>query len=125
MRTDGDRVKLIFLLKGRADLDRQAVMDYYETHHVPLILSLFPTIGSYRRNFVAAQGRYRAPNAAELDFDIVTEIEFETVQDYQQMASQMRDATVTATIAADEANFLDSTYTRMIKVDCHETARTP
>ena len=119
MQTQG--VKLIALLRGRRDMSRDAVISYYETHHVPLILKLFPTITAYRRNYADFSGAYVYPEAAPFDFDIVTEIEFAERAAYEAMAARAADPAVLAQIAADEENFLESKFTRMFSVTCRTT----
>ena len=109
--------KTIALLRRRADLDRQAFVDYYETRHAPLIRSLVPGIIEYRRNFLIRDGAFVSEAAAPLDFDVVTELWWADRAAYDAaMAVALRDD-IAARIAADEANFLDRSGTRMFLVD--------
>lgn len=109
--------KVIALLKKRGDLSREAFIDYYENHHALLILSLFPTITSYTRNFADFEGAFLYPNAAPFDFDVVTEIGFADRAGYDAMITKSANAQVAALVSADEQNFLDQNHTRMFLVE--------
>ena len=108
--------KVIALMKKRADLSRDRFMDYYERRHAPLILSLFPSIIAYRRNFADFSGAFASP-AAPFDFDVLTEIEFADRAGYDDMLARYGRPEVGGSIAADEANFLDRSFTRMFLVE--------
>ena len=111
------RVKSIALLRRRADLSREAFIDYYETRHVPLIRSLLPGIVDYRRNFADFDGAYVNAGAAPFDFDVVTELWFADRAAYDQAMARVADPAIGARIAADEENFLDRSGTRMFLVE--------
>lgn len=109
--------KSIALLRRRADLSHAAFVAYYEANHAPLILSLLPGIVDYRRNFVDRADAFVSAGAAAFDFDVVTELWWDDRAGYDAaMAVAMRED-VAARIAADEANFLDRTGTRMFLVE--------
>lgn len=109
--------KVILLLKARVGLQRAAFIDYYETHHAPLILSLFPTITGYRRNYADFGSAFVNPNAAPFDFDVVTEISFRDRAGYDDMLAKSADPAIAARISAVEAEFLDCSRTRMFLVE--------
>lgn len=109
--------KSIALLKKRSDLSREAFIDYYENHHAPLILALFPTITSYTRNFADFEGAFTSPAAAPFDFDVVTEIHFADRAGYDDMLARYGRPEVARAVAEDEANFLDRGHTRMFLVE--------
>lgn len=109
--------KSIALLRRRADLSHAAFVDYYENNHAPLIQSLLPGIIEYRRNFVDRAGAFTSDGAAPFDFDVVTELWWETRADYDAAMAIATAADVAARIAADEANFLDRTGNRMFLVE--------
>ena len=108
--------KVIALLKRRADITRDAFIRYYENHRAPLILSQFPSITAYRRNFADFTAAFES-DAAPFDFDVVTEIEFGDRSGYDAMLARHSDPAVAATIAADEDQFLDRAFTRMFVVE--------
>jgi len=109
--------KSIALLRRRADLSRDAFIDYYERHHAPLILSLIPGIVDYRRNYGLFEGAFIFPGAAPIDFDVVTELWFADRAAYDAAMSVATREDVAARIAADEENFLDRSATRMFLVE--------
>jgi len=111
------RVKSIALLRRRADLSRDAFIDYYESRHVPLILSLLPGIVEYRRSFPDFEGAYVNDGAAPFDFDVVTELWFEDRATYDRAMAKVADPAIGARIAEDEENFLDRSGTRMFLVE--------
>jgi hypothetical protein len=45
-------LKVMAFLVKKQGLDTGDLIDYYETHHVPLILSLAPAPSTYRRNYL-------------------------------------------------------------------------
>ena len=110
-------IKSIALLRRRADLGREAFIDYYERRHAPLILSLLPGIVDYRRNFAAFDGAFVNEGAAPFDFDVVTELWFADQAAYDAAIAVATAPDVAARIAADEENFLDRTGTRMFVVE--------
>lgn len=109
--------KSIALLRRRADLTREAFMDYYERHHAPLIVSLLPGIVDYRRNFASFEGAFVSDGATPFDFDVVTELWFADRAAYERAMAIATREDVAARIAADEANFLDRNATRMFLVE--------
>jgi uncharacterized protein (TIGR02118 family) len=109
--------KVIALLKGRADLDRAAFVDYYETRHVPLILEVTPGVTGYRRNFADFEGAFVYPGAAPFDFDVVTELWFADRAAYDRAMVVSTTPEIAARIAADEENFLDRSKTRLFVVE--------
>lgn len=110
-------IKSIALLRRCADLSRDAFIDYYENNHAPLILSLMPGIVEYRRNFALFEGAFVNEDAAPFDFDVVTELWFADQAAYDAAIAVATAPDVAAKIAADEANFLDRSGTRMFVVE--------
>ena len=45
-------LKVFAYLSKKQGLDTQGFIDYYENHHVPLVLSLAPAPPVYKRNYV-------------------------------------------------------------------------
>lgn len=110
-------LKVVAMLRKRADISREDFMRYYEQNHAPLILSLMPGIVEYRRNFTVFDGAYVNGGAAPFDFDVLTEIRFRDRAAYDAAMAIAADPAVAKRIADDEANFLDSTGNRMFVVE--------
>src|SRR3954467_13724905 len=67
--------KIMAFLTRREDVETQAFIEYYETHHVPLIRSLAPTPIGYRRSYLV-RGDELNIEGDEIGFDVVTELVF-------------------------------------------------
>lgn len=113
----GESLKVIAMLRKRADISREDFIRYYEQNHVPLILSLLPGIVEYRRNFTVFEGAYVNDGAAPFDFDVLTEIRFANRAAYDAAMAVAADPAVAQRIAEDETNFLDSTGNRLFVVE--------
>ncbi|HEY0595115.1 EthD domain-containing protein, partial [Sphingopyxis sp.] len=99
--------KVISLLKARADIDRAAFVNYYETRHAPLILELMPGIIAYRRNYVAKEGGFVFAGTPQFDYDSITEIWFHDRAAYEAGLEALAWPESAARLVADEEMFLD------------------
>ena len=116
-------IKSIALLKKKAGLSREEFIDYYENRHSVLILSLLPGIAKYQRNFVDLDGAFLFPDAAPIDFDSVTEMEFADRAAYDAFVAEATKPETARIIAEDEENVFDRGATRMFLVDVGESPR--
>jgi EthD domain len=112
-------IKTIALLKMKAGLTRAQFIDYYETRHVPLILSIAPQICGYRRNFIEAAGAIQGAAAAARDFDCVTELWFPDAVAFAAAMAAFADPANAERIAADEENVFERSFTRFFAVEEH------
>ena len=108
-------LKVMAFLVKKQGLDTNELIDYYETHHVPLILSLAPAPTAYKRNYLVRDEAARGLD----DFDIVTEMVFPNPVAYQAWIATIYAAG--SGVADDEMNFLDRTRTRSYVVEEHVT----
>ena len=108
-------LKVMAFLAKKQGLDTGDLIDYYETHHVPLILSLAPAPAIYRRNYLRRDATTSGPD----DFDIVTELVFPDRAAYQNWVATMY--APGSGVADDEMTFLDRTRTRSYVVEEHAT----
>ena len=76
-------VKGIILLKRKPGLSPEEFRQQYEEVHAPLALSLFPTIRKYVRNYITTS--VLPADAAEPDFDCITEHWFDNMEGFQAM----------------------------------------
>ena len=113
----GGSLKVIAMLRKRADISREAFIRYYNENHAPLILSLMPGIVEYRRNFTVFDNAFVNDGAALFDFDVLTEIRFRDRATYDAAMVVAADPAVAQRIADDEENFLDRSGTRMFVVE--------
>ena len=103
-------LKVMAFLVKRPGISSEELVDYYENHHVPMILSLAPPPARYTRNYIQP-GATAEPRD---DVDIVTELEFDDVGAYQAWVAVMY--APGSGVADDEAKFLDRSRTRSYTV---------
>ena len=94
--------KVFGYIPKRTDLDSEQFRTYYETNHVPLVLSKTPAPLVYKRNYVTRGDEYNLSDAA-ITFDVVTELAFTSREGFQRWLRDLDDDEV----AADESNFMD------------------
>jgi hypothetical protein len=100
-------LKVMAFLVKRPGISSEELVDYYENHHVPMILSLAPPPPArYTRNYI------RPDTTAEPrdEVDIITELEFADAAAYQAWVAVMY--APGSGVADDEAKFLDRSKTR-------------
>ena len=103
----------IALLKARAGLTRAELIDYYENHHVPLILATAPAPDYYARNYLPETDERGFP----ADFDVMTHMKF--ADEAARHAWLARVLAEDSGVAEDEARFLDRSRTRSWIVEEH------
>lgn len=86
-------------------------VEYYEHRHVPLTLSLAPRPDVYKRHYVVRERPVNV-DGAHGEFDVMTELGWESEADYQRWAEAV--AASARTIAEDEARFLTRARTRSV-----------
>ncbi|ATE65843.1 EthD domain-containing protein [Rhizorhabdus dicambivorans] len=114
-------MKLLCLLTRKAGMTHQEFRDYYEANHVPLISRLLPFFTAYERNYLNSGYSFSPAHVEERfagpTFDVVTEISFASVADYQRMLDALTDPTIGDPIRRDEENFLDRASLALYMVD--------
>ena len=105
-------LKVFAFLTKREGLETQAFIDYYENHHVPLVLSLAPRPPVYKRNYVVRGDELNREDPA-IDFDVVTELVF---PDRPAFAAWMEKLSVEE-IGVDEERFLNRSRTRAYVIE--------
>ena len=105
-------LKVFAFLTRREGLETQAFIDYYENHHVPLVLSLAPRPPVYKRNYVVRGDGLNREEPA-IDFDVVTELVF---PDRPAFAAWLEKLSVEE-IGADEERFLNRSRTRAYVIE--------
>lgn len=113
--------KCIALLRRRRDITREQFIDYYENNHSKLMHRLLPNILEYRRNYIDLNGALFFPKAAELDFDVITELWFADKAAYDVFFARANEPEIFRQISEDEENLFDRDYTRMFVVDETQT----
>ena len=100
--------KVFAYLTKRPGTTREEFIDYYENHHVPLVLSLASMPRVYKRNYVV-RGEASGSGTPGLDFDVVTEMAWDDRAGFEEWIALPR----VPAIAEDEARFLDRSKTKV------------
>ena len=113
-------MKILSYLVKRDGMVTEEFVDYYENHHVPVILSLAPPPMVYKRHYLQ---RGDAVNIGEagIDFDVVTEQVFADRAAFQSWIAAVTAGDAGERVAADEARFLDRSRTRSCVVSDYVT----
>lgn len=107
-------IKQIVLIRAKEGMSREDFRTHYETVHVPLVLSLFPMLRGYRRNYVDASA---VAGADAPEFDAITEIWFDDAEAHAAFRARAGLPEVQERIRADEAKFLRRGEIRSFMVD--------
>ena len=105
-------LKVFGFLAKRKDLETEAFIDYYENHHVPLVLSLAPTPTIYKRNYLVRGDEFNREEET-IDFDVITELVFPDRAAFVDWAERLS----VEAIGADEEKFLDRSRTRAYVIE--------
>lgn len=97
--------KMLAFLTKRVGMETGDFVDYYENHHVPLILTLAAPPLVYKRHY---RGEALTRKGGPVDFDVVTELGF---ADRAAYLAWMAELASSGQVGADEARFLDRTQT--------------
>lgn len=93
-------IKGMSFIKRKQGLSREEFIKHYEEEHAPLAMKHFP-FKKYVRNYIA-----NIPGVEELDFDCITEVWFETMEDCQA-AAEFSVSEAYKVISDDEEKFMD------------------
>jgi hypothetical protein len=113
-------VKLIFLFKRRQGTTVEQFREYYEKRHTALALRLLPFFKDYRRNYIRHDLNFDAGAGTHNplpDFDVMTEVTFESRSAYDRMAKTMGDPSISEQIFGDEERFMDRSASVFFFVD--------
>jgi hypothetical protein len=110
---------LSYLVK-REGMSHDEFVDYYENHHVPLILSMAPPPQVYKRHYLQ-RGDALNLGEASIDFDVVTEQQFVDRAAFKTWIEAVTAGDNGEQVAADEAQFLQRSRTRACVVSDYVT----
>jgi hypothetical protein len=103
--------RILSYLTKRDGMASDEFVDYYENHHVPMILSLAPPPSVYKRHYLQRSDAFNIGEAG-IDFDVVTEAAFADRAAFESWVGAVTAGDAGARVAEDEARFLDRTRTR-------------
>jgi hypothetical protein len=112
--------KILAFLKKRDDLTLAQFKDYYENHHVPLILKLTHTPLVYKRNYLDSTDPFSLKSDV-IRFDVVTEQIFSSRADMQDWIAKLSTPDNAQVVREDEARFLDHSHYFAYVIDEHVT----
>ena len=104
--------KVFAYLTKRDDITPEAFKDYYENHHVPLVLSLAPLPKVYKRNYLV-RGDAANLESPAIAFDVITELAWDDRSGFENWITVLG----IPEIAEDEARFLDRAKTTAYVID--------
>jgi hypothetical protein len=111
--------KVLVFLKRKPGMSREDFRAYYETRHTALIAEVAPRPGTYRRNFLMI-GDATNVGAEDLDFDVVTEMEFADRGEYGRWFAALTAPGSRERLEADESRFVDRPKFRVCVVEVEE-----
>ena len=104
--------KVFAYMTRRPGISTEEFIDYYENHHVPLVLSLAPMPTVYKRNYVV-RGDAANRESPTIDFDGITELVWDDRTGFETWITSLG----VPAVAEDEARFLDRSKTRAYVID--------
>lgn len=104
--------KTFAYLTKREGITSEAFKDYYENHHVPLVLSHAPLPKVYKRNYLV-RGDAANLESPTIDFDVITELAWDDRSGHEEWITRLG----ISDIAEDEARFLDRSKTKAYVID--------
>jgi uncharacterized protein (TIGR02118 family) len=112
-------VKMIALLKKRPGMSRAEFRDYYEGHHVPLILAQQgPNMLEYRRNYLIGE---MLNGAEDMPFDVITEFLYPDRAAFDRAFDRMLAPEATQVREEDEEKLFDIPAIRVFLVETRES----
>jgi hypothetical protein len=114
--------KQVLLLKRRPGMSLEEFIDYYENHHSKLVEPYMQTARRYVRRYVTPQKNPMTGEVIELDFDVITEIWWDSRDDLKAVGKQLAASGILSVIHEDEKKLFDSHDNRTSTVEEHDTA---
>jgi hypothetical protein len=111
--------KVLAFLSRKPGMSPKEFKAYYETRHVQVINEVAPGIPVYRRNFLQLNDPQNR-NADQINFDVVTEMEFPDRESFQLWAKSFAAPGAAERVAEDEAQFIDRDHIRVCVVEVSE-----
>ena len=110
-------IKMIYLLKRREGMTRDEFIALYESRHARLGEKYAPTASRYVRRYLEPLAELFTGNVVEPDHDVITELWFDTEEDYAASMEILSRPEVMAEIVADEETIFDRSKHRLFRAD--------
>jgi uncharacterized protein (TIGR02118 family) len=118
-------VKLICFLKRKPGMSFEDFVKHYETVHKPLVDSMNPGFRKYARRYIKPQANRVYSGQGESPYDVITEMWFDSQEDYDRGIGRMASDENAAAIAADSEKMFDMTKAHFFTIaeECVDDAR--
>jgi hypothetical protein len=113
--------KSVCLIRRRSGLSMQEFIESYENGHAVLCVKLIPGMVKYVRRYVTPGDIVRYEGAPDLDFDVVTELWFESRETYDRAMRELENPEKARLLAEDERRLFETTSIRRFVVDERES----
>ena len=100
-------VKLVCLMKRRVGMTFEDFVNAYETKHRPLVLSFRPDARRYVRRYIKPQENRIYSAERESPYDVITEIWFDTQEEFDRGIGRIATEEAAAAIARDSEDLFD------------------
>lgn len=110
-------IKVIFMLKRRPDMTRDAFIARYEGGHALLAEKHVTNAARYVRRYLEPLPELFTGEVIEPDHDVITELWFDDEAQYAIAMQRLAEPAVVAEIVADEEHLFDRSKHRVFMVD--------
>lgn len=99
--------KILLFMKRRGDISIAQFQDYYESSHAPLCARYSGQVSRYVRRYITLQPHPETGPAAEMAFDVITELWFDQEATYLATLDYITTNIMPDNIIEDEMNLFD------------------
>lgn len=110
-------IKLVYFLKRHPDLTREEFKALYESRHARLGEKHAQRAARYVRRYLEPLPELFTGSVIEGDYDVITELWYESQADYDLDMAHLAQPNVVAEIVADEETIFDRSKHRMFVVE--------
>jgi EthD domain len=114
-------IRIMALLKRKAGMSMDDFIDYYETRHALLGQTYLVNARAYRRHYLHPVAYPLSGEMADSVYDVITEVCYDTEEEYQQDMATLGSPGVSKIMAEDEDNLFDTTQNRTFMVETRES----
>ncbi|SCW77977.1 conserved hypothetical protein [Sphingobium faniae] len=115
-------IKLVILLKKRADMSHDDFRRYYEDHHSKLNLEI-PYVRRYFRRYLTPIATPSSEGVGATNFDVMAELWFDNRQDIDRAMAFVAETDLAVALRQDEENLFDRKKSTFYLVEEFETDR--
>jgi len=105
--------KTAVLISKNPNLSTGEFREHYETTHAPLAASLMPKMRRYTRHFTTPYGNTTYGAADERQIDVITEMWFDSRNDFDETMAHLSTEKIAAVLGADEERVFDRSTIRI------------